>query len=176
MKKLLVATVAILGLFLGNSARAEEEKTSSVEYMQSSSYEMEIPARIVLNKNESTSFVIWTKLNITPSENLEVRVIEGVSDEGNIDLNRKNSNDKVTTSLYKKKSGLMTEDKLLTKSENLVETFAGKTSDSNGGIKNGTPMLIGPPVGKLLAGSYSGTITFQTELVNVSNKKDLVLN
>lgn len=169
MKKFVIAIVALFGIFLGNSAKAEETKTSSIEYTESSSYVMEIPARIVLNKNESTPFTIWTQLKITPLENLEIRVIEGVSDEGNIILNRENSNDIVTTSLYKKKVGNMTEDVLLTKSDNLISTIIGLTSDDDGSVKTGSPMLIGPPVGELLAGSYSGTITFQGEIVNVND-------
>ena len=168
MKKLFGLTIIFGSLFIGNSAMAEETQTTSVNYDMPSSYTVTIPSKISLDSENSVGFTIWDYANIKKTENLEIRVSEGISDVGEIILKRSNAKDTLTTSLYRKKLGSMTEDRLITKSDNLLATRVGAGRSDNGSIGTGTPMLLSAPSGNQLAGSYSATLTFQAELIDVS--------
>lgn len=148
MKKLMtgVLALAIAGAMMG-PVNAE---STSVTYNQSSSYEITIPASVVLNKDTVVTQTISMKsINMTPTEKIIVKVTNGVDNSGYITLNRTGGGTaKVRVSLSQNGAGITP--------TTIVADFRNQITTS----QTGTGTLYYSAVGSVNSGSYSTTLTF----------------
>lgn len=159
MKKFLLGRLLIVGgLFIVSpEAYADEQANTSVEYKLESSYELIIPAKVTLDTEKDTLLAIKTKnRNISPDQKVDVTLIDGLSNDGEISLIRTSTSDELT-------STIKVNDQSVTTTDNIVASFSGMVE----GEKEVSTLLIGEPTGNQLAGSYMSILTFSAQYVSI---------
>lgn len=162
MKKLIVGTVALatLGMvvFNGSTAQAADKSENTVvEYAVEGDYTLVIPEKVSLKHNETTGMSVKTvNRNLEPGKEVEVKLTNGLSADGEIELQRVGSaSDKVTSSLK-------SNDVLVPVANPVIGSFTGYAIAETEVSK----IEFGIPQGQILAGSYTTTLTFGASYKN----------
>lgn len=162
MKKKLVATMIVAmmtaGMALPVSAAdgdtTPQTDSMSVEYEESSTFILSIPASVTLKEDAEVSENIGlSDINVSTSEKVQIKVASGISG-GNVtltDVDDSNNKHNARVSLSSNGAGIA--------DNAVVAEFEGSsTSATDGGT------LYFSALGNVPAGTYNGTITFQASI------------
>ncbi|MBO0458104.1 hypothetical protein JZO77_15315 [Enterococcus hulanensis] len=156
MKKLVAGTLALatLGMMVingSNAYAADKQENTIVEYSVEGDYTLVIPQKINLIHNSSTDMSIKTvNRNLEPDQEVEIKITDGLSADGEIELQRTGSASDVLTSSIKSNNTLVTI------ADSVIGSFTGYALEE----KEVSKIEIGIPEGDQLAGNYSTTLTF----------------
>lgn len=152
MKKLVVGTLAIatFGMMVINGSTAHAD-TTKVEYSVEGDYTLVIPQTINLLHNNVTEMSVKTvNRNLEPGKEVEIAITDGLSADGEIELQRTGSISDVLTSSIKSNNNPVTI------ANPVIGSFTGYAAAETEVSK----IEFGIPQGQQLAGSYSTTLTF----------------
>lgn len=152
MKKLVVGTLALatLGMMVINGSTAQAD-TTKVEYSVEGDYTLVIPQTVNLLHDNTTEMSIKTiNRNLAPGKEVEITISNGLSADGEIELQRTASVSDVLTSSIKSNNAPV----LITNP--VIGSFTGYATAETEVSK----VEFGVPQGQQLAGSYSTTLTF----------------
>lgn len=145
----------LLAGMLALPAHAADERSTTVTYTEGNRYMIEIPANVLLStEKETETSITASEINISPTEQVEVGVKDGVS-SGTVELKRAGSTETAasTVSLTKGGSGIQDGE--------AVAVFKGQaTTAAEGGT-----LYFSPLPGDLKAGTWTGTIVFDISTV-----------
>ena len=133
-----------------------KERTTNVSYTETNAYEISIPENLELKPGEEKTLTIsMSKMNVSPTEQVTVKVKSGIKD-GAVTLTRENASDVTTSTVSLQSGGTGIADNAV------VATFKDQnTAPEQGG---GTLYFTGL-AGNLKAGNWKGTMVFEAEIV-----------
>lgn len=144
-----VLLMVAAGCSFGQEALANKQTT--VNYEHASSYTLIIPAKVQLSFSESTELILSTvDRNLSPSSEVEVKLIDGLTADGEITLSRENASGDTLVSSIK------TAGNDVTNANRVVGSFKGFVAEE-------TPISVidlGIPQGNKLAGDYKTELVF----------------
>ncbi|WP_071879603.1 hypothetical protein, partial [Enterococcus termitis] len=152
MKKLVVGTLALatLGMMVINGSTAQAD-TTKVEYSVEGDYTLVIPQTVNLLHDNTTEMSIKTiNRNLAPNKEVEITISDGLSADGEIELQRTNSASDVLTSSIKSNNNPVSI------TNPVIGSFTGYAMAETEVSK----VEFGVPQGQQLAGNYSTTLTF----------------
>lgn len=167
MKKIIGFTIVFLGIIIGEPTRVVGVETTSVEYNASSSYEVSIPAKVKVSNDEKTKMEVGVKnINISPIQAIEINVVSGVADNGDITMEREHGEptQNLVTTLSVLETGNMDEAKLVTAKDNQIFCVYGNDIQNPGIYSKFQTLIISEPTGQKYAGKYSAKVVFQATL------------
>ncbi|WP_086349223.1 hypothetical protein [Candidatus Enterococcus clewellii] len=150
IKRIIIALVmTVVCCCFGQEALANRQ--TKVSYDHASSYTLIIPAKVQLSFSETTELVLSTvNRNLSPSSEVEVRLIDGLTADGEITLSRENASE------GKLVSSIKTAGNDVTSANRVVGSFKGFVAEE-------TPISVidlGIPQGNKLAGDYKTELVF----------------
>lgn len=156
---------------MGTVTESSDSKSQEAElsYEEGNKYTLSIPIKIELKKDQTvTQSITASFMNIAPNYTLDVTISDGLTEDGKVTLVRSNSQD-TTTSVVR----LGTAEDTVT-SDTVVARFAGTSTDAETGTGTLNFLALAPNAKAgtediLLAGSYTGTMTFQVAVNGVEN-------
>lgn len=157
MKKKVVSSAMAL-LLVGAMALPvhAEEKTTQVSYTEGSTYEVNIPATLELERDvEKKLNISMDIINVEPTKKVEVKVNSGITD-GAVTLTRQNATDTTTSTVSLTSGGTGIGN------NEVVAAFQDQTTVPTQG---GTLYFAGLD-SNLKAGTWTGNIVFEVSIVN----------
>ncbi|MDO4337978.1 MAG: hypothetical protein Q4C91_07800 [Eubacteriales bacterium] len=157
MKKRMAAGIIAAGMVMAAALpAAAENKTMTVKYTEASTYTLEIPSSVILEEDKAVKAEIkLSAINVGAKEKVQVKVNSGISG-GKVTLTDAKDATNTVSSVVS-----LTADAVAGIEDNaVVAEFEGPGTTAT---KDGA--LYFSQLGDIPAGTYSGTIVFEAEIV-----------
>ncbi|EAE7092367.1 hypothetical protein BI336_01270 [Listeria monocytogenes] len=156
MNKLVLSTlsVAAMGMVIfsgGTAYAADKEGNTVVEYSVEGDYTLVVPEKVNLSNDNATEMSVKTiNRNLEPGKEVEVTLSNGLSADGEIELQRVGAISDVITSSFKSNNSIVP------MANPVIGSFSGYAMEETEVSK----IQIGNPQGDKKAGAYQTTLTF----------------
>ena len=151
MKKRIIALVLALVMMVGVSMvafAADDTKYTTVSYTKDQSYTWSVPASITADGEVASNFnVTASNVYIADGKKLTISITSGIVNDNKVTLSC--GDDEITA----------------------VVTFNGVTV-SAGTQSGGATLIVAEPTGVTKAGTYTGTLTFTANVVDIVENRN----